>query len=135
MAPARWGAMGTPTPALVMGRGKGLTRPKPAHPGSLPPAPDVTCDEWSFYLLPLDDDLISMELPEFFRDYFLVSSTWLQGTRPAGLQQGQRKGSCVWGTVGAETALAHSVSQPWRLQAALPLLASPPTCSALFGPP
>ncbi|KYO20884.1 vacuolar protein sorting-associated protein 33B [Alligator mississippiensis] len=32
---------------------------------------DVTCDEWSFYLLPLDDDLISMELPEFFRDYFL----------------------------------------------------------------
>ncbi|NWU88564.1 VP33B protein, partial [Upupa epops] len=32
---------------------------------------DVTCDEWSFYLLPLDEDLISMELPEFFRDYFL----------------------------------------------------------------
>ncbi|NXA55800.1 VP33B protein, partial [Nothocercus julius] len=32
---------------------------------------DVTCDEWSFYLLPLDDDIISMELPEFFRDYFL----------------------------------------------------------------
>lgn len=36
-------------------------------------APDVTWDEWSFYLLPLDDDIISMELPEFFRDYFLVS--------------------------------------------------------------
>ncbi|KAL8197329.1 UNVERIFIED_CONTAM: Vacuolar protein sorting-associated protein 33B [Gekko kuhli] len=32
---------------------------------------DVTWDEWSFYLLPLDDDVISMELPEFFRDYFL----------------------------------------------------------------
>ncbi|XP_028561906.1 vacuolar protein sorting-associated protein 33B isoform X1 [Podarcis muralis] len=32
---------------------------------------DVTWDEWSFYLLPLDDDIISMELPEFFRDYFL----------------------------------------------------------------
>ncbi|KAM6409822.1 vacuolar protein sorting-associated protein 33B isoform 2-T2 [Rhynochetos jubatus] len=32
---------------------------------------DVTCDEWSFYLLPLDDDIISMELPEFFRDFFL----------------------------------------------------------------
>ncbi|XP_051898613.1 vacuolar protein sorting-associated protein 33B isoform X1 [Pristis pectinata] len=32
---------------------------------------DVTFDEWSFYLLPLDDDIISMELPEFFRDYFL----------------------------------------------------------------
>uniref|UniRef100_A0A8D0E978 VPS33B late endosome and lysosome associated n=1 Tax=Salvator merianae TaxID=96440 RepID=A0A8D0E978_SALMN len=34
---------------------------------------DVTWDEWSFYLLPLDEDIISMELPEFFRDYFLVS--------------------------------------------------------------
>ncbi|KFP29013.1 Vacuolar protein sorting-associated protein 33B, partial [Colius striatus] len=32
---------------------------------------NVTCDEWSFYLLPLDEDIISMELPEFFRDYFL----------------------------------------------------------------
>eukprot|EP00061_Rhincodon_typus_P015047 g42504.t1 len=32
---------------------------------------DVTFDEWAFYLLPLDDDIISMELPEFFRDYFL----------------------------------------------------------------
>uniref|UniRef100_A0A8C3VC03 VP33B protein n=1 Tax=Catharus ustulatus TaxID=91951 RepID=A0A8C3VC03_CATUS len=35
------------------------------------PNTDVTCDEWSFYLLPLDEDIISMELPEFFRDYFL----------------------------------------------------------------
>ncbi|XP_078236973.1 vacuolar protein sorting-associated protein 33B isoform X1 [Pogona vitticeps] len=32
---------------------------------------DVSWDEWSFYLLPLDDDILSMELPEFFRDYFL----------------------------------------------------------------
>ncbi|XP_078285992.1 vacuolar protein sorting-associated protein 33B isoform X2 [Rhinoraja longicauda] len=32
---------------------------------------DVTIDDWDFYLLPLDDDLISMELPEFYRDYFL----------------------------------------------------------------
>ncbi|KAI5626296.1 vacuolar protein sorting-associated protein 33B, partial [Silurus asotus] len=32
---------------------------------------DVTSDEWAFYLLPLDDDIISLELPEFFRDYFL----------------------------------------------------------------
>ncbi|XP_060709854.1 vacuolar protein sorting-associated protein 33B isoform X2 [Hemiscyllium ocellatum] len=34
---------------------------------------DVTFDEWAFYLLPLDDDIISMELPEFFRDYFLMT--------------------------------------------------------------
>lgn len=40
---------------------------------------DVTCDEWSFYLLPLDEDIISMELPEFFRDYFLVSRDGLLG--------------------------------------------------------
>ncbi|KAJ7994774.1 hypothetical protein DPEC_G00252960 [Dallia pectoralis] len=32
---------------------------------------DVTTGEWSFYLLPLDDDIISLELPEFFRDNFL----------------------------------------------------------------
>ncbi|XP_062498685.1 vacuolar protein sorting-associated protein 33B isoform X6 [Pezoporus occidentalis] len=36
---------------------------------------DVTCDEWSFYLLPLDEDIISMELPEFFRDYFLPAQS------------------------------------------------------------
>lgn len=40
---------------------------------SLAPSPDVTTDEWAFYLLPLDDDILSMELPEFFRDNFLVS--------------------------------------------------------------
>lgn len=33
----------------------------------------MTTDEWSFYLLPLDDDVISLELPEFFRDNFLVN--------------------------------------------------------------
>nr|XP_046251888.1 vacuolar protein sorting-associated protein 33B [Scatophagus argus]XP_046251899.1 vacuolar protein sorting-associated protein 33B [Scatophagus argus] len=33
---------------------------------------DVTTDEWAFYLLPLDDDIISMELPEFFQDNFLA---------------------------------------------------------------
>ncbi|XP_066510806.1 vacuolar protein sorting-associated protein 33B [Hoplias malabaricus] len=32
---------------------------------------DVTTDEWAFYLLPLDNDTISLELPEFFRDNFL----------------------------------------------------------------
>ncbi|XP_038623346.1 vacuolar protein sorting-associated protein 33B [Tachyglossus aculeatus] len=32
---------------------------------------DVSCDEWAFSLLPLDVDVLSMELPEFFRDYFL----------------------------------------------------------------
>lgn len=41
---------------------------------SRPPA-DVTTDEWAFYLLPLDDDIISLELPEFFRDNFLVGNT------------------------------------------------------------
>ncbi|KAG8001175.1 Vacuolar protein sorting-associated protein 33B [Nibea albiflora] len=33
---------------------------------------DVTTDEWAFNLLPLDDDVISLELPEFFRDNFLA---------------------------------------------------------------
>ncbi|KAM7424651.1 hypothetical protein PAMA_000822 [Pampus argenteus] len=33
---------------------------------------DVTTDEWAFYLLPLDDDIISLELPEFFQDNFLA---------------------------------------------------------------
>lgn len=37
------------------------------------PPTDVSCDEWAFSLLPLDVDLLSMELPEFFRDYFLVT--------------------------------------------------------------
>uniref|UniRef100_A0A452S2D8 VPS33B late endosome and lysosome associated n=1 Tax=Ursus americanus TaxID=9643 RepID=A0A452S2D8_URSAM len=38
---------------------------------SLGPGGNVSCDEWAFSLLPLDVDLLSMELPEFFRDYFL----------------------------------------------------------------
>ncbi|CAN9507275.1 unnamed protein product [Ophioblennius macclurei] len=33
---------------------------------------DVSTDEWAFYLLPLDDDIVSMELPEFFTDNFLA---------------------------------------------------------------
>ncbi|XP_056877373.1 vacuolar protein sorting-associated protein 33B [Takifugu flavidus] len=33
---------------------------------------EVTTYEWEFYLLPLDDDIISLELPEFFRDSFLA---------------------------------------------------------------
>ncbi|KAM4677400.1 vacuolar protein sorting-associated protein 33B [Discoglossus pictus] len=41
---------------------------------------EVTCDEWSFYLLPLDDDIISMELPEFYRDYFLEGDQRWIGT-------------------------------------------------------
>ncbi|XP_018108673.1 vacuolar protein sorting-associated protein 33B isoform X3 [Xenopus laevis] len=41
---------------------------------------DVTYDEWSFYLLPLDDDVISMELPEFYRDYFLEGDQRWVGT-------------------------------------------------------
>lgn len=41
---------------------------------------DVTSDEWFFYLLPLDDDIISMELPEFYRDYFLEGDQRWIGT-------------------------------------------------------
>ncbi|XP_069840348.1 vacuolar protein sorting-associated protein 33B [Dendropsophus ebraccatus] len=41
---------------------------------------DVTSDEWSFYLLPLDNDIISMELPEFYRDYFLEGDQRWIGT-------------------------------------------------------
>ncbi|XP_061742934.1 vacuolar protein sorting-associated protein 33B isoform X1 [Nerophis ophidion] len=33
---------------------------------------DVTMDEWAFYLLPLDNDVISLELPEFFQDNFVA---------------------------------------------------------------
>uniref|UniRef100_A0A671K5K2 Vacuolar protein sorting-associated protein 33B n=1 Tax=Sinocyclocheilus anshuiensis TaxID=1608454 RepID=A0A671K5K2_9TELE len=38
---------------------------------------DVTTDEWNFYILPLDDDILSLELPEFFRDNFLVMLIWM----------------------------------------------------------
>uniref|UniRef100_A0A8C4TIK1 VPS33B late endosome and lysosome associated n=1 Tax=Erpetoichthys calabaricus TaxID=27687 RepID=A0A8C4TIK1_ERPCA len=45
---------------------------------------DVTCDEWEFYFLPLDDDIISLELPEFFRDYFLDGDQrWVFATAKA----------------------------------------------------
>ncbi|XP_016118298.1 vacuolar protein sorting-associated protein 33B-like [Sinocyclocheilus grahami] len=38
---------------------------------------DVTTDEWNFYILPLDDDILSLELPEFFRENFLmVYESW-----------------------------------------------------------
>nr|XP_020445565.1 vacuolar protein sorting-associated protein 33B isoform X2 [Monopterus albus] len=33
---------------------------------------DVSTDEWTFNLLPLDEDILSLELPEFFQDYFLA---------------------------------------------------------------
>ncbi|XP_070809953.1 vacuolar protein sorting-associated protein 33B isoform X5 [Pituophis catenifer annectens] len=52
-----------------------LLRPRLA---SLRLVADVTWDEWSFSLLPLDNDVISMELPEFFRDYFLeADQRWI----------------------------------------------------------
>lgn len=38
----------------------------------------MTTDEWEFYLLPLDDDVISLELPEFFRDSFLVGNMFTE---------------------------------------------------------
>ncbi|XP_057889296.1 vacuolar protein sorting-associated protein 33B isoform X3 [Melospiza georgiana] len=50
---------------------------------------DVTCDEWSFYLLPLDEDIISMELPEFFRDYFLMSYELWRDLEEEGDGEGQ----------------------------------------------
>ncbi|KAM9825657.1 vacuolar protein sorting-associated protein 33B [Syngnathus typhle] len=43
---------------------------------------DVTMDEWAFYLLPLDYDIISLELPEFFRDNYLAGD--LRWVRTAG---------------------------------------------------
>ncbi|XP_028298073.1 vacuolar protein sorting-associated protein 33B-like [Gouania willdenowi] len=40
---------------------------------------DVSVDEWDFLLLPLDDDVLSMELPEFFTDSFLAGDQrWLK---------------------------------------------------------
>uniref|UniRef100_A0A4W6BSD8 VPS33B late endosome and lysosome associated n=1 Tax=Lates calcarifer TaxID=8187 RepID=A0A4W6BSD8_LATCA len=56
---------------------------------------DVTTDEWAFYLLPLDDDIISLELPEFFRDNFL-----------AGDQRWVR-------TAGSTLHLLHSIYGPF----------------------
>eukprot|EP00063_Salmo_salar_P056922 XP_014031757.1 PREDICTED: vacuolar protein sorting-associated protein 33B isoform X2 [Salmo salar] len=56
---------------------------------------DVTTDEWSFYLLPLDDDIISLELPEFFRDNFLEGDQrWVR-------------------TAGSALHLLHSVYGPF----------------------
>ncbi|XP_061671712.1 vacuolar protein sorting-associated protein 33B isoform X4 [Syngnathoides biaculeatus] len=43
---------------------------------------NVSMDEWAFHLLPLDDDIISLELPEFFRDNYLAGD--LRWVRTAG---------------------------------------------------
>ncbi|XP_055010380.1 vacuolar protein sorting-associated protein 33B [Boleophthalmus pectinirostris] len=56
---------------------------------------DVSCDQWDFHLLPVDDDIISLELPEFFTDTFL-----------AGDQRWVR-------TVGSALHLLHSLFGPF----------------------
>ena len=53
---------------------------------------DVSCDEWAFSLLPLDVDLLSMELPEFFRDYFLVNG----GPLGLGIVDGRGQAGVQW---------------------------------------
>ncbi|XP_057695776.1 vacuolar protein sorting-associated protein 33B isoform X2 [Corythoichthys intestinalis] len=56
---------------------------------------DVTMDEWSFYLLPLDDDIISLELPEFFGDSYVAGDLrWVR-------------------TVGSALHLLHSIYGPF----------------------
>ncbi|XP_077569288.1 vacuolar protein sorting-associated protein 33B [Stigmatopora nigra] len=56
---------------------------------------DVTIDEWSFYLLPLDDDIISLELPEFFADSYLAGDLrWVR-------------------TIGSALHLLHSIYGPF----------------------
>ncbi|CAM9768585.1 unnamed protein product [Lampetra planeri] len=32
---------------------------------------DVSCEQWEFDLLPLDNDVITLELPDFFQDFFM----------------------------------------------------------------
>ncbi|CAL9701195.1 unnamed protein product [Knipowitschia caucasica] len=56
---------------------------------------DVSCDQWDFHLLPMDDDVISLELPEFFTHTFL-----------AGDQRWVR-------TVGGALHLLHSLFGPF----------------------
>uniref|UniRef100_S4RFL9 VPS33B late endosome and lysosome associated n=1 Tax=Petromyzon marinus TaxID=7757 RepID=S4RFL9_PETMA len=34
-------------------------------------ASDVSCEQWEFDLLPLDNDVITLELPDFFQDFFM----------------------------------------------------------------
>ncbi|XP_062272893.1 vacuolar protein sorting-associated protein 33B isoform X2 [Scomber scombrus] len=51
---------------------------------------DVTTDEWAFYLLPLDDDIISLELPEFFRDNFLMAYESCRDQVAEGEQRAQK---------------------------------------------
>lgn len=56
---------------------------------------DVSCDQWDFQLLPVDDDIISMELPEFFTDTFLFGDQrWVR-------------------TVGSSLHLLHSLYGPF----------------------
>ena len=37
-------------------------------------SPDVSVAELPLDLIPLDNDILSLELPEFFTDYFLVGT-------------------------------------------------------------
>lgn len=56
---------------------------------------DVSCDQWDFHLLPVDDDIISLELPEFFIDTFLArDQRWVR-------------------TVGSAVHLLHSLFGPF----------------------
>nr|XP_057933001.1 vacuolar protein sorting-associated protein 33B [Doryrhamphus excisus] len=56
---------------------------------------DVTMDEWAFYLLPLDNDIISLELPEFFQDNFVAGDQrWVK-------------------TAGSALHLLHSIYGPF----------------------
>uniref|UniRef100_A0A8B9E6R2 Vacuolar protein sorting-associated protein 33B n=1 Tax=Anser cygnoides TaxID=8845 RepID=A0A8B9E6R2_ANSCY len=76
---------------------------------------DVTCDEWSFYLLPLDEDIISMELPEFFRDYFLSSQPLAAGLCCPGVDFAWRAARMG---CGASTS-PHTAPLPGPLQSSL----------------
>ncbi|XP_075774148.1 vacuolar protein sorting-associated protein 33B isoform X2 [Pelodiscus sinensis] len=74
---------------------------------------DVTCDEWAFYLLPLDDDLLSMELPEFFRDFFLEGDQRWTSTVARAL----RLLNSLFGPFASVAGLgrgAKMVSEVWR---------------------
>lgn len=56
---------------------------------------DVSCDQWDFLLLPVDDDIISLELPEFFTHTFMWGDLrWVR-------------------TVGSALHLLHSLFGPF----------------------
>ncbi|NXC89488.1 VP33B protein, partial [Cercotrichas coryphoeus] len=81
---------------------------------------DVTCDEWSFYLLPLDEDIISMELPEFFRDYFLC----IQGLCLAlsgAVPQGQSQCGMLLEVIHRDSPHFDQETELWHLLSLLPL--------------